>query len=722
MSSPRANGAAAPAGSRAGGGSAAGGTAAVAIRDSGPHAGYPRVTQASRRLVNRFCDRLEALADEYDDAARRQIVAAARWANARHSGQFRASGDPFIIHPLEVASILLETRLDTATLVAALLHDVVEDTGSTLEEIVDTFGEEVAGLVQGVTKISIIKGQSHWARAAESIRKMLFAMVRDVRVILIKLADKVHNMRTLEFVSAENRTRIARECMDIYCPLAGRLGLYRIRTELEDLAMKYLHPDAYEQLKEFVAATRAERDAYLRSITEQLTAAAREAGVRLHVESRAKHFYSIYQKMKDRGHSAGEIHDLLGVRIICASTGECYEILGLVHRLWLPIEGRFKDYIAMPKSNRYQSLHTTVMGPRGTTIEIQIRSDQMHETAENGIAAHWLYKSRRTGDADALAGQLSIINKLRDWQGAQAASTDFLDEIKRELLRDSIYVFTPKGDIIELPRGSTPIDFAYHIHTEVGNHCQAAKANGSIVPLSAELKNTQVIQVLTSTRAHPHVGWLRSVKTSRARSKIRHWLTQENPDLIIQRNIVAQPAQKAAPPGPGRRRKRAAEERTDQEPANGDETSWRVGLRDGNDAGLLIRLARCCSPSPADEIVGYISRGQGITVHRASCANVRNIRDFNERGVEVAWEMPAPRQNYSFTVTAEPDARLYSEIERIIHEDGGTLVSGNLDTDSQAHVTGRFTVAVKSKRDYGRVIKHLKSLKAVTSLHRESGP
>ena len=715
MSSPRANGAAAPAAGRDRDGS-------VAIRDSGPHAGYPRVTQASRRLVNRFCDRLEALADEYDEAARRQIVAAARWANARHSGQFRASGDPFIIHPLEVASILLETRLDTATLVAALLHDVVEDTGSTPEEIVDTFGEEVAGLVQGVTKISIIKGQSHWARAAESIRKMLFAMVRDVRVILIKLADKLHNMRTLEFVSAENRTRIARECMDIYCPLAGRLGLYRIRTELEDLAMKYLHPDAYEQLKEFVAATRAERDAYLRSITEQLTAAAREAGVRLQVESRAKHFYSIYQKMKDRGHSAGEIHDLLGVRIICASTGECYEILGLVHRLWLPIEGRFKDYIAMPKSNRYQSLHTTVMGPRGTTIEIQIRSGQMHETAENGIAAHWLYKSRRTGDADALAGQLSIINKLRDWQGAQAASTDFLDEIKRELLRDSIYVFTPKGDIIELPRGSTPIDFAYHIHTEVGNHCQAAKANGSIVPLSAELKNTQVIQVLTSTRAHPHVGWLRSVKTSRARSKIRHWLTQENPDLIIQRNIVAQPAPKAAPPGPGRRRKRAAEERTDQESSNGADASWRVGLREGNDAGLLIRLARCCSPSPADEIVGYISRGQGITVHRASCANVRNIRDFNERGVEVAWEMPAPRQNYSFTVTAEPDARLYSEIERIIHEDGGTLVSGNLDTDSQAHVTGRFTVAVKSKRDYGRVIKHLKSLKAVTSLHRESGP
>ena len=697
--------------------------AAVATRDRGPHAGYPRVTQASRRLVNRFCERLEAAAEEYDEAAQGRIIAAARWANARHSGQFRASGDPFIIHPLEVAAILVETRLDADTVMAALLHDVVEDTGSTLEEITAAFGAEVAGLVQGVTKISIIKGQSHWARAAESIRKMLFAMVRDVRVILIKLADKLHNMRTLEFHNPDNRTRIARECMDIYCPLAGRLGLYRIRTELEDLAMKHLYPRAYEQLKEFVAATRAERDVYLRRVTEQLTAAAREAGVQLRVESRAKHFYSIFQKMKGRGHSADEIHDLLGVRIICASAGECYEILGLVHQLWLPIEGRFKDYIAMPKSNRYQSLHTTVMGPGGTTIEFQIRSAQMHETAENGIAAHWLYKSPRNGDAAALAGKLSIINKLRDWQGAQAASTEFLDEIKRELLRDSIYVFTPEGDIIELPRGSTPIDFAYHIHTEVGNHCQAAKANGSIVPLSGELKNTQVIQIITSPRARPHVGWLRSVKTARARSKIRHWLIQENPDLIIQRNIVAQPGRPArtSDPAPRRRRAPGAGARPD-EPDSGDDASWRVGLRDGNDAGLLIRLARCCQPTPADEIVGYVSRGQGITVHRAACANVLNIRDFDERGVEVAWEMPAPRLSYSFTVTAAPDARLYSEIERIIHNDGGTLVSGYLDPDSQAHLTGRFTVAVKSRRDYGRVIKHLKSLPAVQSLHREPAP
>ena len=689
--------------------------APVAVRDSGPHAGYPRVTAASRRLVNRFCERLDAAGDDYDEQAREEIVAAARWSNARHSGQFRASGDPFIIHPLEVAATLVETRLDTATVVAALLHDVVEDTDSTLDEITATFGREVASLVQGVTKISIIKGQSHWARAAESIRKMLFAMVRDVRVILIKLADKLHNMRTLGALPEDNRVRIARECMDIYCPLAGRLGLYRIRTELEDLAMKYLHPRVYEHLKEFVAATRAERAAYLERVTEQLTAAAHGRGLHLRMESRAKHFYSIYQKMKERGHAADEIYDLLGVRIICSSASECYEMLGLVHQLWMPIEGRFKDYIAMPKSNRYQSLHTTVMGPGGTTMEIQIRSDQMHETAENGIAAHWLYKSQRNGDAATMTRDLSIINKLRDWQGAQAASTDFLSEIKRELLRDSIYVFTPKGDIIELPRGSTPIDFAYHIHTEVGNHCMAAKANGSIVPLSSELNNTQVIQIITSTRARPHLGWLRSVKTSRARQKIRHWLTQENPDLIIQRNIVAKPARP-----PERRRPRPAPPAESGARPDLDDAAWRVGLREGNDTGLLIRLAHCCRPKPSDAIVGYVSRGRGIIVHRARCANARNIRDFNERAVEVAWETPDPRQSYSFTVTAEPDARLYSEIERIIHKDGGKLLSGKLEENAEATLTGRFTVEVNSRRDYGRVVKHLKSLEAVKSLHRVS--
>jgi GTP pyrophosphokinase len=654
-----------------------------------------------------------------DEAYR--IRAAVELAAAAHDGQLRASGEPYLVHPINVGRILIDTQMDADAVCAGLLHDAIEDTGVSEEELRERFGSVVAELVQGVTKISQLRGQSRTVQKAETIRKILLAMARDVRVIIIKLADKLHNMRTLQFLDPERQKRIAEECLEIYSPLAGRLGMYRIKSQLEDEALRVLQPAVYEQLRQFVTQRRDDRHEYLLRLRDLLLERAAESGLDLEVQSRIKHFYSIYRKQRDRGKAIDEIHDLFGIRVLCADDGQCYEVLGLIHSLWPPMEGRFKDYIAMPKSNRYQSLHTTVMGPRGTTIEIQIRSDQMHETAENGIAAHWLYKSRRSGDTAAPAGELSIINKLRDWQGAQAASTEFLDEIKRELLRDSIYVFTPKGDIIELPRGSTPIDFAYHIHTEVGNHCMAAKANGSIVPLAAELKNTQVIQVITNTRARPHVGWLRTVKTTRARQKIRHWLTQENPDLIIQRNIVAKPARPAAP-RPARPEVRPeADARPDV-----DDAAWRVGLREGNDAGLLIRLARCCRPSPADEIVGYVSRGQGITVHRASCANVRNARDFNERGVEVAWEvaweMPTPLENYSFIVTAEPDARLYSEIEKIIHNDGGTLVSGHLDPDSQAHLTGRFTVAVKSRRDYGRVIKHLKSLAAVQSLHRESGP
>jgi GTP pyrophosphokinase len=648
-----------------------------------------------------------------DEAYR--IRAAVELAAAAHDGQLRASGEPYLVHPINVGRILIDTQMDADAVCAGLLHDAIEDTGVSEEELRERFGSVVAELVQGVTKISQLRGQSRTVQKAETIRKILLAMARDVRVIIIKLADKLHNMRTLQFLDPERQKRIAEECLEIYSPLAGRLGMYRIKSQLEDEALRVLQPAVYEQLRQFVTQRRDDRHEYLLRLRDLLLERAAESGLDLEVQSRIKHFYSIYRKQRDRGKAIDEIHDLFGIRVLCADDGQCYEVLGLIHSLWPPMEGRFKDYIAMPKSNRYQSLHTTVMGPRGTTIEIQIRSDQMHETAENGIAAHWLYKSRRSGDTAAPAGELSIINKLRDWQGAQAASTEFLDEIKRELLRDSIYVFTPKGDIIELPRGSTPIDFAYHIHTEVGNHCMAAKANGSIVPLAAELKNTQVIQVITNTRARPHVGWLRTVKTTRARQKIRHWLTQENPDLIIQRNIVAKPARPAAP-RPARPEVRPeADARPDV-----DDAAWRVGLREGNDAGLLIQLARCCRPKPSDDIVGYVSRGRGIIVHRERCPNARNIVDFNERAVEVAWETPDPRQSYTFSVTAEPDARLYSEIERIIHKDGGKLLSGKLEENAEATLTGRFTVEVNSRRDYGRVVKHLKSLDAVKSLHRVS--
>ena len=493
----------------------------------------------------------------YSPEEKEKILSAAEWARRLHGEQKRASGDPFFIHPLSVASILVDINMDAQAVIAALLHDVLEDTETTKTVLRKEFGREVETLVQGVTKISVLRGRSRSLQHAETIRKMLFAMVKDVRVILIKLADKLHNMRTLGYLGEEDRKRIAMETLDIYAPLAGRLGISRIKDELEDLSLKHLQPAVYEQIRQYVADRKSERASYLERVREAINREALAAGIPIVIETRAKHFYSIYQKMRRRGKPLEEIFDLLGLRVLCDTTSQCYELLGLVHKLWMPIEGRFKDYIAMPKSNRYQSLHTTVMGYDGKIIEIQIRTHAMHQTAENGIAAHWLYKSGVLKDGEKTK-ELSLINKLREWQGARApvVSGDFLDEIKKELLRDSIYVFTPKGDVVELPYGSTAIDFAYHIHTDIGDHCTGAKADGAIIPLKEPLKNTQVLEVMTSKTAHPHLDWLRYVKTSKARSKVKHWLALNEPGLIFDRNIVARKKEETLRPSSSRSRSR----------------------------------------------------------------------------------------------------------------------------------------------------------------------
>ena len=454
-----------------------------------------------------------------------------------------------MIHPLNVASILVDLRMDPDAVIAALLHDVLEDTDARRADLRKEFGREVEALVQGVTKISILRGRTRSSQHAETIRKMLFAMVKDLRVILIKLADKVHNMRTLGYLAEEDRRRIAQETLDIYAPLAGRLGISRIKDELEDLSLKHLQPQVYDQIRQFVAARKSDRDGYLARVSEAITREAAAAGIPVTLETRAKHFYSIYQKMRRRAKPLEEIYDLLGIRVLCDTASQCYELLGHVHKIWMPIEGRFKDYIAMPKSNRYQSLHTTVMGWGGRVIEIQIRTHDMHATAENGIASHWLYKSRTPAPGAGREAELTLISKLKEWQGAGPGSSDFLDEIKRELLGDSIYVFTPKGDVVELPYGSTAVDFAYHIHTDIGDHCLAAKADGAIIPLREPLRNTQVVEIVTAVNARPHLDWLRSVRTSRARSKIRHRLAQIDPQLVFDRNLVAKkrPAPAAVP-------------------------------------------------------------------------------------------------------------------------------------------------------------------------------
>jgi GTP pyrophosphokinase len=615
-----------------------------------------------------------------------------------------------------VASILVDIHMDAQGVIAALLHDVLEDTETSRAALRKEFGREVESLVQGVTKISVLRGRSRSLQHAETIRKMLFAMVKDVRVILIKLADKLHNMRTLGYLGEEDRKRIAMETIDIYAPLAGRLGISRIKDELEDLSLKHLQPSIYEQIRQYVADRKSERASYLERVKEALTREAAAASLPIQIETRAKHFYSIYQKMRRRGKPLEEIFDLLGLRVLVETTTQCYELLGLVHKLWMPIEGRFKDYIAMPKSNRYQSLHTTVMGYGGKIIEIQIRTQAMHQTAENGIAAHWLYK-RGALKEEEKTKELSLINKLREWQGAAAGSGDFLDEIKKELLRDSIYVFTPKGDVIELPFGSTAIDFAYHIHTDIGDHCTGAKADGAIIPLKEPLKNTQVVEVMTAKTAHPHLDWLRYVKTSKARSKVKHWLGQNEPGLIFDRNIVARKKEETARAIVFQKQKT----QTGSAPAEGEpETQIRdpakVAIRIGQERNIMIRLAQCCTPSTGDAIVGYVSRGRGITVHKIGCPSVASIKDFAERSIDVEWETVSPKSTRRFQVTARLTSNLFSEIEGALKKFGGHLIEGKLEDSGNDTLHGFFTVELDNREDFGRVMKSLRTIPTVVNI------
>ena len=653
----------------------------------------------------------EELSRYRPDEARR-IRAAAELAAAAHDGQRRESGEPYIAHPLTVGRILIAIRMDADAVCAGLLHDAIEDTGVSEHELRARFGSVVADLVQGVTKISQLRGQSRTVQKAETIRKMLLAMARDVRVIIIKLADKLHNMRTLEYLVTERGKRIAEECLEIYGPLAGRLGMYRIKSELEDLALRVLQPAVYEQLRRFVTQRREDRDRYLLSIRDVLADRAAERGLDLEVRSRAKHFYSIYRKQRDRGKAIDEIHDLFGIRVLCADAGRCYEALGLIHSLWPPMEGRFKDFIAMPKSNGYQSLHTTVMGPEGRVVDVQIRTRDMDRTAENGVAAHWLYKQRQRRGAEP-----SIITKLREWDAGDTPATpdpdtpDFFEHVKREILRDSIYVFTPRGDVIELPRGATPIDFAYHIHTEVGHRCRGAKADGAIVPLGSELANTQVVEILTASNARPTLRWLQFARTSRARSKIRQWLTQNDPDLILDRAIVAKKsaaAQAADPaPAPGRRRARpAAEAQTILDPD-------KMGVRAGGFDDLMVNFGRCCSPASGDPIVGYVSRGKGITVHRTDCRDLLAIRDLDERRIDVAWESTSPKQTFSFRIVAGETGHLFSEIESGLRKIGAHLIAGKLEEGAEAARRGMFTVEVEPGTDRAAVIKNINAIPAV---------
>ncbi|MDR1625623.1 MAG: bifunctional (p)ppGpp synthetase/guanosine-3',5'-bis(diphosphate) 3'-pyrophosphohydrolase [Spirochaetia bacterium] len=643
------------------------------------------------------------------------ILEAARWADELHKDQMRASGEPYFIHPLQVAEILVDLKMDYQCIVAALLHDVLEDTQTSREDLRARFGRDVENLVNGVTKISGLNAKSKSVQEAETIRKMLFAMSKDIRVILIKLADKLHNMRTLEFLPEERRRAFAQECLDIYAPLASRLGMGGIKDELEDLSLKHLQRQTYDQIKSFVASKRGERAEYLKTIEGKIISAADAEKIGVSVKTRAKHFYSIYTKMRRRGKTLDEIFDLLGIRILCEEQNDCYVVLGVVHRLWKPIDGRFKDYIAMPKANKYQSLHTTVMGDGGRLIEIQIRTFLMNQTAEHGIAAHWLYK--KGSSAEKVSREdLPVINRLRSWKGLNISSGEFLSEIKGEILKDSIYVFTPKGDAIELPSGATAIDFAYRIHSDIGNHLVAAKADGVIVPLKAELKNTQVIEIITAKNGRPHLSWLRYVKTSRARSHIRSWLKKSDESLIFEKNIVAR--KKAELPIQTHRQRRGKDETEGDTLIRGGEGS--VEVRIGEEKNVLISMARCCNPLPGDEIIGYVSRGRGIIVHKKNCPNLKAIADIAERMIHVEWENTSPRAVRHFRVLARRIYDLFSEIEGAVHKYKGHLVSGRIDDEGPERLLANFTMELESGQDFRRIIKSIQAVPAVIKIYTEN--
>jgi GTP pyrophosphokinase len=757
------------------------------------------------KYIAEFCEKIQI----YEPRERERINDALLWAKELLIGQERSSGEPAIVHPIAVASILIELKLDSDTICAALLHgmldvqepvlkaghagqgitgkrlttkgrtrksagagpmttanaslssgtrseksrpaapeNTIQENAATLsapgprvdrEVLAGRFGKTVASLVEGVAEISDLSATNKTIQEAENIRKMLFAMVRDIRVILIKLADKLHNMRTLDHLAQEERKARAQDCLDIYAPLADRLGISSLKDELEDLSLKQLNREAYNQIKEIVSLKKGERALFLNRISAAITGEAKEAGIAIEVTSRAKHFYSIYQKMRKRSKSADDLYDLFGIRILCNNIESCYTLLGIVHRLWKPIDGRFKDYIAMPKANGYQSLHTTVMAYEaaenksaslgelpeshdtdGKLLEIQIRTFTMHQTAEYGVASHWLYKKGSTAEI-IRQNDLSIVNRLKNWNlpdkelsGADENSVFFLEDIKREILKDSIYVFTPQGKVIELPAGATAIDFAYHIHTAIGERCMGARADGVIIPLSMELQNTQVVEILTATNAHPNVNWLRIAKTSKARSKIRSWLQQNDDSVIIEKNIVAKRKSPGIPetPAAGKEETFPTRQLVQQHPL--DTNILQVRVED--EKNMMIRFAGCCRPITGDPIIGYVSRGRGIIVHRRNCSNLKNIPDFEERKIPVEWENAAALLVKRFKIEAKRSLDLFSEIEGAVRKNQGHLIEGKLEETSPHHLTGFFTMQLEQKDDLKRVLKNIRNIPSVFSI------
>jgi guanosine-3',5'-bis(diphosphate) 3'-pyrophosphohydrolase len=685
------------------------------------------------------------------------------WARASeaHRGQSRLSGDPYILHPVEVAKILADLHMDADTIVAALLHDVVEDTSVSLEDIEREFGPSVAALVDGVTKLSRLEVRSQEEEQVENLRKMFLAMARDIRVILIKLADRLHNMRTLKHLPPTRVRRIALETREIYAPLANRLGIFRIKWELEDLAFQFLEPEAFQEVRERVAKRRREREQAVEDAIRVLESRLRELNIEAEVSGRAKHLYSIYQKMVTQGKDFSQIYDLMAMRVLVETVPQCYAVLGLVHEIWKPVPGRFKDYIAMPKSNLYQSLHTTVIGPGGEPLEVQIRTFEMHHVAEYGIAAHWRYKEGREGKQDREFEQkLAWLRQLMEWQRDMRDASEFLETLKVDLFSDEVFVFTPKGDVIELPAGATPVDFAYRIHTDVGHHCVGARVNGRMVPLDTALANGDIVEVLVNRSSPgPSADWLGFVKTSQARARIRQWLRRERREAHLERgreilerelkrlglaigeertgdllrkagfSSVDEVAMSLSEGtlSPAQVLHRLKEEWEHREapalrpkparPLAGPAVSVRGQSR------MLVRFGRCCQPVPGDPIIGYLTRGRGVSVHRLDCPNLSHLTaepDGAERLIEVAWEPNAA----DAPLPAELDVRawdrpgLLADVANVVSKTNVLNASARGLQDHTAIV--RLTLEVRSLDQLTEIMRRLEALPYVIRVGRVS--
>ena len=762
---------------------------------------YKQTDQIMLRLIDQY---LQYSGEESGEL----IMAAYEYAKNAHEGQKRNTGEDYIVHPVATLEILIDIQVDQDTLIAALLHDVAEDTEYTLDNIKEKFGNNIAKLVDGVTKLSKIHFSSKEEVQAENFRKMFLAMAEDIRVVLIKLADRLHNMRTMNYMVPQKQIEKAQETLDIYAPLAHRLGIYKIKWELEDLCLRYLDPDSYYELVGAIAQKRSERENYLEQVVAEMNTKISEIGIEAEIEGRPKHFYSIYKKMLAQHKKLDEIYDLFATRVIVPTVGECYAVLGVVHELYKPMPGRFKDYIAMPKANMYQSLHSTLIGPEGVPFEVQIRTFDMHRTAEYGIAAHWLYKEGRGGKHnEELENKLTWLRQLLEWQKDMSDASEFMDLLKTGLVLDEVFVFTPQGDVKSLTAGSVPIDFAYQIHSEIGNSMYGARVNGRMVPLNYKLRNGDIVEILTSDKVQgPSRDWLNIVATNSAKSKIRNWFKRQMRDDNISRGreIMEREIEKIgfkptkllqkefynpileahslnkledlfAAVGYGgisfgkvvpRLKNNYLKSLSDEERAklgyrinsrgevvyspatilsreemlkeahSSDVEEQKKRKRIGDPGvtvtgidNVLVKLARCCSPVPGDSIVGFITRGSGVSVHRTNCPNIRSIIEKSDRSpedaaqasrlIEVNWTGANTKDFYvDLNITARDRQSLLADISNAIAEEHIGIVSGNLKSAKDMTASLILTIKINNNIELEKVIGRIKAISGVTSVQR----